>query len=562
MNRFLKTSIIGGIALLSTVGFATSQQTEQANEVMFILDGSNSMWGQINGTSKISIAKNVMTDLITNLDPNINMGLMAYGHRRKNDCKDIEVLALPGPVNRQQMIEHVQNITPRGKTPLTQALFLGAFSVEYFSGKSSVVLVSDGLETCDADPCAQARSLGIVNPGFDVHVVGFDVTKEESASLQCIADETGGKFFRANNANELKDALAQTLAAVQSEAAEAAPAKPLKTSYLYAKLCDTCERLDPLEVRWNVTKDGKQHYQGIGAASSSKAIFEQGKYQVGARLGTSVVTASGEIEFGADGEQIGELNLNAGNAKILAYATNDKITPQEAFFRFFPIVNGKVQDQLTEASGNDRKTWLPAGTYKVTAQIDKIEASAEIEIIAGQESPYEFDLRVGYIRPDVVLFEGGEINRGMYYRLLDSKTGNELAGIAGRRNEPIPAKPGKYDLLVQYNSPNFIGSANIKFPIEIKAGETISGPYDMNVGRFEYNMSSASGATIGGVWLDRVSEDGNSTREIGFSRYGKYPGVAPEGTYKFRVRVGDKFLTTGPIEIVAGQVRELNIEFP
>ncbi|WP_162651900.1 VWA domain-containing protein [Lentilitoribacter sp. Alg239-R112] len=562
MNRLLKTSIIGGIALLSSAGFATSQQIEQANEVMFILDGSNSMWGQIKGTAKISIAKDVMTDLITNLDPDINMGLMAYGHRRKNDCKDIEVLALPGPVNRQQMIEHVQNITPRGKTPLTQALFLGAFSVEYFSGKSSVVLVSDGLETCNADPCAQARSLETVNPGFDVHVIGFDVTKEESASLQCIADETGGKFFRANNANELKDALAQTLAAVQSEAVEAAPAKPLETSYLYAKLCETCERLDPLEVRWNVSKNGQQHYQGIGAASSSKAIFEQGKYQVGARLGTSVATASGEIEFGADGEQIGELNLNAGSANITAFATDDKVTPQEVFFRFFPIVDSKVQDQLTEASGNDRITWLPAGMYKITAQINKIEASAEIEIVAGQETPFEFDLRVGYIRPDVVLFEGGEINRGMYYRLLDAETGNELAGVTGRGDEPIPAKPGKYDLRVQYSSPNFIGSANIKFPVEIKAGETISGPYVMNVGRFEYNMSSASGASIGGVWLDRISEDGKSTREIGFSRNAKYPGVAPEGTYKFRVRVGDKFLTTGPIEIVAGEVRELNIEFP
>lgn len=564
MKQVFKTLFTSGIIIMSSIGLVLSQDTDKsdAGEVMFVLDGSNSMWGQIDGIAKISIAKDVMTDLITNLNPKINMGLMAYGHRRKDDCKDIEVLASPGPVDRQRMIKHVQNITPRGKTPISQALLLGAISVEYFTGKSSVVLVSDGLETCDADPCAQARSLGIVNPGFDVHVVGFDVTKEESESLQCIADATGGKFFRANNANELKDALAQTVAAVQSEVAETVPAEPLETSYLYAKLCETCERLDPLEVRWNVNKNGQQHYQGIGAASSSKAIFEQGKYQVGARLGTSVVTATGEIEFGGDGEQIGELNLNAGNARILAYATDDKVTPQEAFFRFFPIVDGKVQDQLTEASGNDKTTWLPAGKYKVTAQINKIEASAEIEIIAGQETIHEFDLRVGYIRPDVVLFEGGEINRGMYYRLLDAETGNELAGVTGRGNEPIPAKPGRYELLVQYSSPNFIGSANNKFPVEIKAGETISGPYVMNVGRFEYNMSSVSGASIGGVWLDRVSEDGNSTREIGFSRYAKYPGVAPEGTYKFRVRVGDNFITTGPFEIVAGEVRDLNIEFP
>lgn len=556
MNQLLKTTILGGIALLSSVGVAISQQADQTNEVMFVLDGSNSMWGQIDGTAKISIAKDVMTDLITNLDPNVNMGLMAYGHRRKNDCQDIQVLATPGPVDRQRMIEHVQNITPRGKTPISKALLLGAVSVGYFTGKSSVVLVSDGLETCDADPCAQARSLGIVNPGFDVHVVGFDVTKEESESLQCIADATGGKFFRANNASELKDALAQTVAAVQNE-----PEETFKTN-LYAKLCETCERLDPLEVRWNITKDGKQHYEGIGAASSSQALFVQTKYQVEARLGTSVVTATGEIEFGDDGEQVGELNLNAGSARIFAYATDDKVTPQEAFFRFFPIVDGKAQGELDVASGNDRKTWLPAGLYKVTAQINKIEASAEIEIIAGQETTHEFDLRAGYIRPDVVLFEGGKINRDMFYRLLDADTGGVVAATPGRGNEPIPAKPGKYNLQVQYNSPNFIGHADINFPVEIKAGETISGPYVMNVGRFEYNITSKSGSSIGGVWLNRVSEDGKSSREIDFSRYAKFPGVAPEGTYNFRVRVGDNFLTTGPFEIVAGEVRDLNIEFP
>lgn len=575
MNRFLKTSLVGGIALLSFVGFAISQQTEQANEVMFVLDGSNSMWGQINGTAKISIAKDVMTDLITNLDPNINMGLMAYGHRRKNDCKDIEILALPGPVNRQQMINHVQNITPRGKTPLSQALFLGAFSVEYFTGKSSVVLVSDGLETCDADPCAQARSLEIVNPGFDVHVVGFDVTKEESESLQCIADATGGKFFRANNANELKDALAQTVAAVQStdDAGNGStgggqgsdgggtPAVAPKGAYLYAKLCETCERLDPLDVFWDVYKDGKPYYGGVGAASENELKLDKGKYAAGARLGSTVVTAVGNIEIDENGEQIGALNLNAGNAVVSAYATDDKKQAQGAFFQFFPIVDGEAQEQIVQTGIKDRKVWLPAGKYKVTAKHNQILESAEVEIVAGEETIYEFDLRIGYVQPDVVLFKGGKINRSMFYRLLDIKTGAEITIASGGLNEPMAAKPGKYNLLVQYAPSGVIGRADMTFPIEIKAGETISGPYILNVGRFEYNITSKSGLPIGGVWLDRVNENGSAT-EIGFTGQTKYSGVAPQGAYRFRVRLGDDFTQTGTFEVVPGEIRELNIEFP
>ncbi|MBG6209242.1 hypothetical protein IWQ49_003913 [Labrenzia sp. EL_126] len=580
MNRFLQTTIMSGMVLMSPMSSAVSQQAKDTNEpgqVMFVLDGSNSMWGQIDGTAKISIAKDVMTDLINDWDPKTPLGLVVYGHRRKSDCKDIEIVSTPGYVDRSSLVGKVQSISPRGKTPISGSLNVAASMGGVFSGKTlDVVLVSDGLETCDADPCATVKGLKAFNVNFKTHIIGFDVSDVEFKQLQCIATETGGKFLRANNATELKDAIAQTVAAVQgsdsisasteaggqSSGSNATPTEPLQPSYLYAKLCQTCERLDPLDVRWNVSQDGKPYYEGVGAASSSKPLFNQGTYQVETRLGTSVVTASGEVEFDEHGEQIGEINLNAGSAKLFAYATDEKTIPQGAFFRFFPIVDGKIQEQLTQASVSDSKVWLPAGKYKVTAQHQQIEESAEIEIIAGQETGYEFDLRIGYIRPDVSLFEGGEINRGMFYRLKEAETGAEKASTTGRGNEPMAAKPGKYNLLVQYNSPNFLGRADIQFPVEIKTGETISGPYVLNVGRFEYNISSKSGLPIGGVWLHRVSEDGKSSREIGFSSKAKFPGVAPAGTYRFRVRVGDTFPVTGPFEIVAGEIRELNIEFP
>jgi Ca-activated chloride channel family protein len=102
MNKSLKVAVISGLALILSHGIALTQQASDADEkskVMFVLDGSNSMWGQIDGTAKISIAKDVMTNLIKDLDPDINMGLMAYGHREKDNCSDIEVMALPGPVD-------------------------------------------------------------------------------------------------------------------------------------------------------------------------------------------------------------------------------------------------------------------------------------------------------------------------------------------------------------------------------------------------------------------------------------------------------------------------------
>lgn len=50
-------------------------------------------------------------------------------------------------------------------------------------------MVSDGKETCDADPCAAAKELEANGIDFTVHVVGFDLTDEETAQLQCVADK-------------------------------------------------------------------------------------------------------------------------------------------------------------------------------------------------------------------------------------------------------------------------------------------------------------------------------------------------------------------------------------
>ena len=110
------------------LALCTGARADPQANVMFVLDGSNSMWGQINGTAKISIAKDVMTDLITDWDESVPAGLMIYGHRRKGDCQDIETVALPGQADRQTLISKVQSIKPRGKTPITLSLLTAKVS--------------------------------------------------------------------------------------------------------------------------------------------------------------------------------------------------------------------------------------------------------------------------------------------------------------------------------------------------------------------------------------------------------------------------------------------------
>ena len=108
---------------LTSLGVAmTAAPADAADDVMVVFDGSNSMWGQIDGTAKIEIARGVIGNLTAELDPQTNVGLMAYGHRRRGDCSDIEIILPPAPLDRASFLAEIEKITPTGKTPLTDAV--------------------------------------------------------------------------------------------------------------------------------------------------------------------------------------------------------------------------------------------------------------------------------------------------------------------------------------------------------------------------------------------------------------------------------------------------------
>ena len=192
------------VALMMPVATASA-----ADDVAIVYDASGSMWGQIDGVSKLEIAREVLADLVTGWSADTNLGLVAYGHRSEGDCGDIETLIAPGPLERASFIDTVNAIRPKGKTPISAAVQHAAELLSYRDNPATVVLISDGLETCRADPCALAEQLAKQGVNFTAHVVGFDLDDAANAQLACIADNTGGIFVPAQNAAELKDALAQ-----------------------------------------------------------------------------------------------------------------------------------------------------------------------------------------------------------------------------------------------------------------------------------------------------------------------------------------------------------------
>ncbi len=203
------------VLVLATSGASVADQAPPQQNLLFIFDASGSMWAQIEGTARITIAREVMTDLVEELPETSQVGLMAYGHRRKGDCDDIETLVPLGPLDAGAMIEHIEALNPKGKTPITAAVEQAVEQLRQIETSASIVLVSDGLESCGADPCDAVRSARQSGVDFQLHVVGFALGDADTEQLECMAEAGGGRFFTAADADELTQALETVSAPVE-----------------------------------------------------------------------------------------------------------------------------------------------------------------------------------------------------------------------------------------------------------------------------------------------------------------------------------------------------------
>lgn len=192
-----------------------SRSAEYSNKMIeIILDASGSMNGKLkSGETKIDASKKAVSDLMKKLKDDLVIAFRAYGHkspREKHDCQDTELLIPFGKVreNRDKVLASLKNISARGYTPITYILQKAAeeFPVS-FQGEKIIILVSDGKETCEGDPCATAKAFANSRAELVIHTIGFGVDEAARQQLECIARMTGGKYFSAEDAQQLVQVL-------------------------------------------------------------------------------------------------------------------------------------------------------------------------------------------------------------------------------------------------------------------------------------------------------------------------------------------------------------------
>jgi Ca-activated chloride channel family protein len=93
----MRAFLLAGLVALGLMGGTVAPvAAQEAGRTMIIMDGSGSMWGRIGKQPKLKIAKRAVIQFLKRLPNEMEVGLMAYGHRREGDCDDIQVLVKPG----------------------------------------------------------------------------------------------------------------------------------------------------------------------------------------------------------------------------------------------------------------------------------------------------------------------------------------------------------------------------------------------------------------------------------------------------------------------------------
>jgi len=181
---------------------------QPTSRILFIFDASNSMVGQWDGMRKIDVAREILLDMVDSLEqmPNVEMGLRVYGHQSPvspQDCSDTKLEVPFSPNNASRIRQKLKFINPKGTTPIARSLELAPDDFPPCGNcRNIILLITDGVEACDGDPCLVSQRLqkrGIILKPF---VIGIGNDPGFRETFNCI-----GEYYDAPSKEQFREAL-------------------------------------------------------------------------------------------------------------------------------------------------------------------------------------------------------------------------------------------------------------------------------------------------------------------------------------------------------------------
>ncbi len=527
---------------------------------IIVLDASGSMWGQIDGRAKLEIAREALAGVLAGIDPATELGLMAYGHREKGSCSDIELVVPPGPGTAQAISDAAAGMKFLGKTPLSEAVRQAAAELRSTEAKATVILITDGIETCDADPCALGNELEASGVDFTTHVVGFGLTAEEGKTVACLAENTGGKYIEAKDASSLSDALKTTVAVAEPEpepepAPEPEPTPPpAAPDYNFAPLAFFAPGAPvPVEegtafALYQIASDGSLGDRVTTEYGEVTVTIEPGTYKLETKL--DEVTVLQDVTITADAIAAPEVILNAG--RVIIHPKGSAGGPDE----------DSAAVQLLNAAGERQGTYygttdivVPAGDLNLRVEVGNAFATQTVAITAAQTTEVDIIAEAGlaavegfYV--DGMMLETNAHSVAVYPAKKNLDGSRDRIATAYGAGSQFTLPPGDYVVEVG------LDLALAEAPFTVKGGERVDVSVVLNAGVMAVTAPGASSilvmsgkANISGEWERLHTEYGEAINL-----------TAAAGEYVIEAYRGDPaVMTEAKVTVVAGERTEITV---
>ena len=208
--KFIKILLLAFLVTFVT-RISFSQQVDQAitlTRILFVFDASQSMLAKWETDSKMNVAKKMLGSILDSLSTvdNLEVALRVYGHQYPvppQRCDDTR-LEVPFAKNNFDKIKAVINkLQPQGTTPIARSLESAALDFpKSTKSRNIIILITDGVEACDGDPCAVSLALQKQGVMLKPFVIGVGLDVEFKKTFECV-----GQYFDAANENQFKEVL-------------------------------------------------------------------------------------------------------------------------------------------------------------------------------------------------------------------------------------------------------------------------------------------------------------------------------------------------------------------
>lgn len=471
-NHFIQSTLrllvvcVACLLVLASTSFTASDRLEDSVNIQFILDASLSMRSRIQGETRMDIAKDVMRELVQGLEarPGLEIALRVYGSRLTDlpRCRDSVLFQdfMPVDVGRASILALVESLEPKGMTPIAYSLERAGEDFRDRVGQNIVVLITDGLESCNGDPCGVSRRLQNEGIFLTPYVVGFALAPDEAEYLRCI-----GHYYEATD----RESLTLSLKSIITQIVEPSVLQvavwaenQLITDQVQLNLIDACGNSRVLPVKEFET--WARYYSLPDGSYTLEALFTDGPVDLAAN--------SDPFEISKGMVSIVELDIGSlkGILGVTARAGGVDISD-----RVNISLRKDGMQYLATWKDNPPYTKIDAGRYQVlvTNPLHQTESFEFTSWILPQEETWiEVDfgeqLSTLYVN---VLYQGQQINGDCnVYAYRDGRLHNILEVDCSKFS--YVATPGEVDILVQYK-----GSI---YPVEKRINSVAMGPNETN----------------------------------------------------------------------------------